>query len=124
MRKTFRAMMKWKKSLFIMIFFMWVSGVLTPFLQVLMPSFLLYLIETESSIIMLLWFALLFGLVTAFLDSVSTYLTQLYDPKMYIVKCKLTLALYDKAMNTPYAKNGRYGISAKIKSCAEKWDRI
>ena len=100
MRKTFRAMMKWKKSLFIMIFFMWVSGVLTPFLQVLMPSFLLYLIETESSIIMLLWFALLFGLVTAFLDSVSTYLTQLYDPKMYIVKCKLTLALYDKAMLT------------------------
>ena len=114
MRKTFRAMMKWKKSLFIMIFFMWVSGVLTPFLQVLMPSFLLYLIETESSIIMLLWFALLFGLVTAFLDSVSTYLTQLYDPKMYIVKCKLTLALYDKAMNTPYAKMEDMGYRQKL----------
>lgn len=114
MRKTFRAMMKWKKSLFIMIFFMWVSGVLTPFLQVLMPSFLLYLIETESSIIMLLWFALLFGLVTAFLDSVSTYLTQLYDPKMYIVKCKLTLALYDKAMNTPYAQMEDMGYRQKL----------
>ena len=104
MKKTVTAMIRWKKSLFIMIFFIWVSGVLTPFLHVLMPSFLLYLIETQSSIIMLLWYALLLGLVTAFLDSVSTYLTQLYDPKMYVVKCKLTLALYDKAMNTPYAQ--------------------
>ena len=31
-------------------------------------------------------------------------LIQTYDPKMYVIKCKLTLRLYEKAMHVPYAQ--------------------
>lgn len=103
-KETMQHIAKYRRSLFVMIIFIWITGVLAPFLQVVLPSLFLYLIETQQSFATLMVYAGGISLLVAVLDSAHNYLMQTYDPKMYVIKCKLTLRLYEKAMHVPYAQ--------------------
>ena len=48
-KETMQHIAKYRRSLFVMIIFIWITGVLAPFLQVVLPSLFLYLIETQQS---------------------------------------------------------------------------
>ena len=93
-KETMQHIAKYRRSLFVMIIFIWITGVLAPFLQVVLPSLFLYLIETQQSFATLMVYAGGISLLVAVLDSAHNYLMQTYDPKMYVIKCKLTLRLY------------------------------
>ena len=103
-RKTVHHIVCDRPGLIVIMVLIWISGVISPFLLVMLPSLLLYFLETQNDLGVLLFYAGGISLLAALLSSIHIYLKQIYDPMMYTVKCHLTLNLYEKAMKIPYVQ--------------------